>query len=44
MTVPGDSKNSSNKDDEGRMKNMTAMKEKDLLLEILVGHEPKIIL
>lgn len=37
MTVPGDSKNYSHKDDQGRMKNMTAMKEKDLLLEILAG-------
>lgn len=44
MTMPEDSKNYSNKDDQGRMKTMTTVKEKDLFLEILLGHVPKIIL
>lgn len=43
-TVPGEYQNYNNKDDQERMKNMTAMKEKkDLSLEILLGHITKII-
>lgn len=41
----GNNKNYNNNDDQGRMKNMTTMKEKkDLTLEILLGHVSKIIL